>query len=81
MFEVGDIIHMKFGGTRMEFYILEVNGGFIKYCSPNWCVSGAEWEPEAKFNAREPVLISHGKRTVMSFVPFIGVIWPRYKRK
>ena len=77
----GDWYVMKYGFDRKTYYVVKVAPEVIGVSSPEWLSDDALWLKHDEFYLQhEAVYIGKGRRSLLSFLPFIGNCFPKYTR-
>ena len=77
----GDWYVMQFNGDRQAFYVVTVTPEIIGLSKPSWLSDELRWLKRDEFYIeRGAVYIGKGRRSLLSFLPFIGNCFPKYTR-
>ena len=72
---------MKYGFDRKTYYVVKVTHKVVGVSSPKWLSDSIVWLKHDEFYLQhEAVYIGKGRRSLLSFLPFIGNFFPKYTR-
>lgn len=76
----GEWYVLKWEFNRDLFYITESTSEVVYFTRPNWLSSSGVWMSLQEFWEKQPSYLGKGRRTLMSYIPLICHLFPRYKR-
>lgn len=72
---------MQFGGDRQTFYVVSATPEIIGLTKPSWLSDTLMWLKRDEFYLKHgAVYIGKGRRSLLSFLPFVGNLFPKYTR-
>jgi hypothetical protein len=75
----GEWYVLQYGFDRKAYYVTDATDSLVKFSCKNWLSDGGHWKTHNEFFGKhEASYIGKGHRTLASYLPLIGNLFPKY---